>query len=443
LSDTAIEKLETLLWNSEVEELPYPAKAGVKTLRFWYAVLRDVIAGNLTLRAMGLVYVTILSIVPIIAIVFSILKGFGYHRQLEPLLYNFLAPLGEKGVELTNQIMGFVENVQGNVLAGVGLILLFVTALSMAEKVEDSFNHVWRVDRARSIAQRISEYFSLILMGPIVMVTALAVIAAVESNALVQNISQIEPFGRALLLFGKLMPYLLVVLGFTLAYWFLPNTRVRFSSALCGGLAGGVLWASTSVMFATFVATSARTMSIYATFAIVIIALIWIYLCWLMLLVGALVSFYWQNPEHLRVGYRPIYMGGRQREQIAFSVMAEMARAFRDGSNQPAIADVAALLKLPGILLIPVINRLVAAGLLTRSGKNQLFPKRDPNGISLQDIVNAVRDSQSTDVFPAGQWPPLVADVSGRIGTAINASLGDQTLYDFLDADASNDTANE
>ena len=435
--DAISRKLESLLWEPRLDNLPLAADKTVKLLRFLYAVLRDIIAGNLTLRAMGLVYVTILSIVPVIAISFSILKGFGFHRQLEPLLYTFLEPLGEKGVELTDQVMGFVENVQGDVLAGVGLLLLFVTTISMAQKVEDSFNFVWRVDRPRGLAQRLSEYLSLILIGPVVMVTALALIAGIKSNALVQEIAGIEPLGETLLMVGNLAPYVLVVLAFTMIYWFLPNTQVRFYAALLGGLVGGILWAGTGFVFATFVATSARTLSIYATFAIVIMALIWLYLCWLILLIVALVSFYAQNPEHLRIGYRTISMGSRQRELIAFSLMIDAATAFRDGADQPTVTDVAAKLRLPSLLLAPIVNRLIVAGLLSRTGKDQLFPQRDPNGISLKQVINAVREPQSIDVFPEGRWPKLVADIGARVNSTLDEALADQSLYDLLEPEKS------
>ena len=108
----------------------------------------------------------------------------------------------------------------------------------MAQKVEDSLNFVWRIDYPRGIAQRISEYLTLILVGPVVMVTAMALIAKVKSNALIREVSDFEPVGETLLLMNQFTPYALVVLGFTLVYWFLPNTRVRFRAALAGGVGG-------------------------------------------------------------------------------------------------------------------------------------------------------------------------------------------------------------
>jgi membrane protein len=408
----------------------------VRAIRFLYAIIRDVISGNFTLRAAGLVYVTILSVVPMLAIVFSILKGFGVHRELEPLLYNFLAPLGAKGAELTEQVIGFVDNVQGNVLAGAGLILLFFTTISMAQKVEDSFNFVWRVDQSRSIAQRITEYLSLILIVPVVMVTAIALLASFRSTAIVQELESFEAVSETVLLIGQLAPYGMIVLLFTIAYWFLPNTRVRFFPALMGGVAGGLLWVSAGSLFTTFVVTSTRTLSIYATFAIVIMALIWLYLSWLILLVGALISFYVQNPQHLRLGYRPVSLGSRQREQTALGLMLAAAKAFREGAPQPTTGDAAESAGLPTLVVLPVLQRLVAANLLNRTGKDQLYPRRDPATIKLIDVINAVRDPQVIDIFTLGQWPTVVRDVSNGMDDALEGELGDLTVYDLLDGEA-------
>jgi membrane protein len=439
LSDAVTDKLENLLWDPRSDNLPPGIRHAVIALRFLYAILRDIAAGNLTLRAMGLVYVTILSIVPIIAISFSILKAFGFHRQFEPVLYAFLEPLGQKGIEITDQVISFVDNIQGDVLAGVGLILLFVTSISMAQKVEDSFNYVWRVDQPRGLAQRISEYLTLILVGPVVMVTAMTLIAKLRANALMQQVSDFQPVGETLLLVEQLAPYTLVMLGFTMVYWFLPNTRVRFRSALIGGIVGGILWSASGVLFTTFVVSSVRTMSIYATFAIAIFALLWLYLCWLILLIGALVSFYAQNPEHLRLGFNRLNIGSRTREQIAIGIMTMTSAAFRDGSPQPTIAELADSVHLPGLMLIPIINRLIAADLITRTSKNQLIPYRDPGEILLKDVLAAVRNTQTTDVWSTGNWPRIVSNLSARIDNALEQELGDTSIYALIDADKAED----
>ncbi|MFK7886308.1 MAG: YihY/virulence factor BrkB family protein, partial [Gammaproteobacteria bacterium] len=158
--------IDQLLWRSRTDE-PRALTLLRRTARYPYAIARDALEGQLTMRAMSLVYTTLLSIVPLIALSFSILKAFDVHYQIEPLLKHFLNPLGaEQATELTGKVTEFVENVRGVALGSVGLLLLLYTVVSMVQKVEESVNYVWQVERTRSLARRFSEYLSILLIAP-------------------------------------------------------------------------------------------------------------------------------------------------------------------------------------------------------------------------------------------------------------------------------------
>lgn len=432
--DDLLHNLEALLWNPRVETL-HPALRGLIHLaRFIYANVRDVLTTTLTLRAMGLVYITILSIVPMLALTFSALKGFGIHQsRVKPALLNFLEPLGEKGVELTEKLIGVVDNVQGGLLAGVGLLLLIYTTVSMIKKIEDSLNYIWRVENARSFVQRFGEYISVVLVGPLLMVTAIGLIATIGSNALVDQALSSKVLGATAVLIGQMMPYLLVSLMFGLLYWFIPNTRVKLSAALIGGLTGGMLWAFSGVVFATFVVNSTRNVTIYASFAIVIIALMWLYISWLILLIGAQASFYFQNPEYQRVGYRQLNVGNEMREQSALSLMLMVADAFRHSRPAYTTNQIGALLGVPGILLGPVKQRLINSGLLETGNRGQLIPARDPGTISLGNVFAAVRDRNDADIFQVNRWPNKVDRVFTEIDSLTHKKLQETSLYGLLD----------
>jgi membrane protein len=396
--------------------------------------VRDLWSGQLTLRATGLVYVTILSIVPLIAISFSVLKAFGAQRQLEPLLHTWLTPLGVDGDRITAAIVGFVENAQGNVLAGVGVALLFVTTVSMAERVESSFNFVWRVDRPRKLARRLSDYLAVLLGGPVVMVIALGLLALLENVRWLHTMGELPPVAWLAGIWAQAAPYLLVCASFAFVYWFLPNTRVRPAAAATGGLVGGMLWAATGALFARFVVTSTQTLSIYATFAIAITALLWLHLCWLILLVGAQVAFYVQHPDYLRLGYRAHEPSSRDLEALALATMLKVGSAFSRGAGHPTPARLAEELGLPGIVLSPVLARLESAALLTRSEHDELLPNREPARITLRAIMDAVREPHQPDEVLAVGWPPAVRGVQGRVAAAINGTLGEETLAQLIDA---------
>jgi membrane protein len=432
--DDLLLKLEILLWSPKVDSLPPVVKAIVIVVRYFYAILRDVLTTTLTLRAMGLVYITILSIVPTLALVFSGLKGLGiHHSRIEPILLNALEPLGDKGVDITRQLIDVVDNVQGGLLAGAGLLLLVYTTVSMIRKIEESLNHIWRVEGARNFLQRFGEYLSVVLVGPPLMLTAVALIAAVGSNALVDRMLSIELLGATAVLIGKFTPYLLVCLFFSLLYWFMPNTRVKFRYALLGGLVGGLLWATVGVVFATFVVNSTRNASIYASFAIVIVALMWLYISWLIVLVGAQAAFYAQNPEYQRGGYRQLNVGNKIREEVALSLMLLVAETFRDANKTITTDEIALRLKLPGILLGPVKKRLEFAGLLEITSRDRLMPSRDPGKIAIMEIIDAVRITNTTDMYQTGIWPKQVTKVVKELDEQARDLLQTRSLYDLLD----------
>ena len=238
--DTSIkDRIAHVLWNQRLDRLPRWQARFVWLGRLIYALARDLTQGYLTLQAMSLVYTTLLSLVPLLAVSFSVLKGFGVHNQIEPVLLSALAPLGERGTEITRQIIGFVDNMQVGVLGSVGLALLIYTVIVLIQKIEEAFNYTWRVHRPRSFTQRFSRYLSVLLVGPVLFFSALGLTASVRSTAFVQMVMAIEPMGSLLEWAGRLVPFLMISLAFAFVYVFVPNTRVRLRSALIGALAAG------------------------------------------------------------------------------------------------------------------------------------------------------------------------------------------------------------
>jgi membrane protein len=362
-----------------------------RVLRYPYALLRDIFRGDLTLRAMSLVYTTLLTIVPLIAVSFSVLKGLGYHKQLEPVLYTFLEPLGDRGFDLTKQIMDFVENVRGDVLGSLGVILLLYWTLSMIQKVEESFNFVWRVAQPRSLMRRVSEYLSVMVVGPAVTVAALGLIATFTHTSGMQWLAQYEPFGTLLVVLGRLTPYVLVTAVFAFLYAFMPNTKVLFRAALIGGLFAGVVWAATGMIFTSFVVNSTRNIVIYASFAIVIAALFWLHVSWLILLLGAQLSFYVQNPQYLRPGRGEITLNASLRERVALSIMYLIVSDYRSANHRWNTNRLAEHLDLPGAGINPIVDALERAKLLLPAEDETWVPARDPQTIELVEVLEAVR----------------------------------------------------
>jgi membrane protein len=301
-SNTYYQRLHAWIWNREPRSRL--GRGVLHAARFALALARDVAEGDISLRAMSLVYTTLLSLVPLLALAFSVLKALGMHNALAPVLSRFLAPLGEQGEAVTNDIIGFVDNTQVGVLGFVGLVLLLYTAVSMVSKVESSFNFIWKVGRTRGLTQRFSEYLLVLMVGPMLVFAAVGLTASVRSSALAQWIMTIEPFGELFLRLSQALPYLMIIAVLTFFYGYIPNTRVQMRAAFIGGLFAGLVWESASVAFATFVA-NANYKAIYSGFAIVIILLVWIYVGWLIILFGCRLAYYVQNPQFLPGAIEP------------------------------------------------------------------------------------------------------------------------------------------
>ena len=192
--------------------------------------------------------------------------------------------------------------------------------------------------------------------------------------------------------------------------------------ALIGGVFAGILWAGGGSVFTSFVVSMSRYEAIYAGFAIVIVAMIWLYLSWLVLLLGAQLAFYVQHPEYLPLGQRALSASNTTRERLALSTMLLVGRDFEKPGHGWRIEGVASQLRVPRHLLEPVATALMDSGLLTRTNENRLIPARDLRRIRVVDILAAVRSSERDSHHQSDdEWNPTVATVADDVENAIAA----------------------
>lgn len=428
------QQFDNLVWGDGLEKHGKLGHVAAVILRYGYGLIRDMVSGQITLRAMSLVYTTLLSVVPLIALSFSVLQGFGVHNQLEPFLYDFLEPLGEQGAQITTQVIELVDNVKGGVLGGISLAFFIYTAVSMVQKMEESFNYVWYVAKRRSFARRVTEYMIVLLIGPVIIVVALGMIASLRSNTMVQFFLTNEALGPIFVVTSKLTPYLLITGVFTFLYMYMPNTKVRFKAAIIGGLAGGFAWASLSAIFANVVVFSTSKQAIYAGFAVAIFTLIWLYLNWLVLLFGAQLAYYIQNPAFLRIGRREPRLSNAMSERLALNIMLFVGRAFRDPEKSVTVAEMSDEMQMPSITLMPVLLALEAGGLLAATEKEFLLPGKDMAAIRLQDILSVVREQGETGSYRDPKWSGEIEEFGKTLDDAVLSTVGDRTLSDLLDS---------
>jgi len=432
--------LNKLIWDREFSVLPRWKAWLIKSIQICYVTVRDVVDGQLTLRAMSLVYTTLLALVPLLAVSFSVLKGFGVHNQIEPLLLKFLSPLGERGVELSSRIIGFVDNVKAGVLGTLGLALLIYTVISLVQKIEAAFNYTWRVKRSRPLAQRFSDYLSIILVGPVLIFTALGITASLESTAVVQKLVAIKAFGSVLEIVSHLLPYLLVVTAFTFFYVFVPNKKVHFTSALIGGTTAGVLWEITGWGFASFVAASTKYTAIYSGFAILIMFMLWVYLSWLILLVGANIAYYHQHPESLAPERRSPRLSIRLKEKLSLLVMFMVGQNYYHSLPDWSMDDLAHQLRVPADVLEPIMESLENKRILasTATDPPTYLPGRPLDTLEIKDVLAAVRTADEMQNSNLNDLPAefVVEKIIGDLDEAVAKQLRGLTVKEFALAEA-------
>ncbi len=369
-------------------------KTAFSQLKLFCAVLiRELNEGGLQLHAKSLVYTSLLALAPLLAVSFSILKGFGVHNQIEPLLLELLHPLGEKGAEVTANVIGFVENIQVAVLGFVGFAMLFYTAVSLLEQIEACFNHIWRISEPRSWYRRFTDYLSMILMGPVLLFSAIGITASMKSSETIQNLIALQPFGTLYYLIGILLPYLLISLAFSLAYSFMPNTKVKFVPALIGGLFAGITWELTGMLFARFIADSAQYSAIYSGFAMILVSMIWLYISWLILLMGGVVVFHIQFPRYLAYATRRPHLSILCREELSLLLMASIGKQHIHGGPVCTLKGLADRVDLPWEPVAEILQILETNGLIMTLGddKHSYVLAQDTDSILLRDILDVVR----------------------------------------------------
>ena len=422
---------DQLMFGAEAER-PGAGALLRRLARYPYALLRDLAGGKLNLHAIGLVYASVLAIIPLLAFSFGILAGFHAQGVLEPLVRDFFEPMGSAADELTARVMEFANKVRGGLVGSVGLALLIWTLIGTMKKIEDGFNFVWHVDVPRNFARRMAEYLSLLITGPVLLAAVVGLSRLAADSGPVRALSELPLLVRVVALALSLAPYVIASGLLTIIYKVVPNTHVRFGPALAGGIAAGILWAAVGRFFTLFVLFSSRLTIVYAGFAIIIATLVWTYLNWIILLLGAQVSFYAQNPSYLRVGLHEPRLSCTDTERLALGIMYLIAERYRAGGERLTIPILATRLGYPGIAVARMCATLEGSGFLAAAADESLLPGRDIAQIPVVAILMVARAHSSGLIRTATATPPAVLNFCAELETAWQQRCAGMTLSELL-----------
>jgi membrane protein len=425
--------LRRRIWTDPASNTSRLERAVVYGGRLIHAVVAELASGAIPLRAMSLVFTSILAFVPLLAVSFSVLKGLGGHTRLEPALQGFLSPLGPRADELAERLVGFVDNVEVGALGAIGVALLLYTAISLVQKVESAFNYTWNVVRRRRLVRQFADYFSVLVMGPVLVFLAWGIAVSVIAATGVDAIADSPGLALLIRIGGVALPYVLVIVALTLLYLLIPNTRVRLGAAVFGATVAGLVWQTLGELFALFAAFSTNLTAIYSGFAIILLFILWLYLSWLVLLLGSTLAFYRQFPLYLAVGVGDsTRRSPAQTEGLVLAVAAAVAREWAAGAEPPDRDALASRLRMPVGAVERALDALTARGLLVPAGREGTgyVPGVPPAQTPVKRLLDAVRHAGAGRLRPRSV-NAAHGHVLAQIEQALERSCGGLTWWDL------------
>lgn len=441
-----VPRFREFLWEKNPAELDPVRRFLLRQLRTAALVLRDFSANQCLLRAAALTYYTMLSLVPLLALTFALLKAFGVQNLLQPLIIDKL-DVGDG--RAAQAILSYIDNTQVAQLGGFGLLFLLVAVISLLTNVEKAFNHVWGVEQLRPLLRRFADYLSVVLVGPVLIISAVSMTSTLASNRLVQKLIELQMVGSVILLLFKIAPFLFMWLAFTGLYVFMSNTRVEWRAAFVGGVVGGTLWQLAQLGYVHFQVGVGRYNAIYGTMAALPIFMVWLYLSWLIVLFGLGVTYARQN---LRVGGRDLRVSEISRnayEEVALALLVTLADRFSRGAPALTGERLAGLLGLPPRLCRDVLGILEKLGVVAAScgttGHCHYQLGRSAEDLTLAELFQKLRDHGQSEFAGGGHAQAVIAhELCAELAQVNEQHLRDLSLrglvkrYRQRDADPGN-----
>lgn len=335
---------------------------GIGVIKTLNLSVRSFLDRGLQNRSMSLTYSTVLAIVPALALLFAIGRGFGFQNLLEGQLYHFL-PSQQKALETA---LGFVDQYlkqssQG-VFVGFGIVMLLWTLISLLSTIEDAFNMVWDIKRSRSIYQKVTDYIAICLIIPILMVCSAG--ASIFVNTVLQNELNIPVLSPLINVVLELAPLVLSWLAFSLSYFLIPNTKVDFKYAAIAGAVSAILVTILQLLFVNGQIYVSKYNAIYGSFSFLPLLLIWLQLSWLILLAGCVLSYSLQNVFSFNFMGDVESVAPNYTRKVSLVVAAAIVKNYMDGKEPLTQGELAREYDVPVRIVTRICERLKKAGLI-------------------------------------------------------------------------------
>jgi membrane protein len=382
------------VWLIEVDKLPRLKGAIYKQLQMALYVWREFWRDSSLLRASGLTYTTLLTLVPLLALMFALLKGLGVQKALEPF---FLERLTGGSHPITERIMEYVSHIHVGSLGTLGITFLFLTMILVLTNIEMAFNQIWQVDRGRPWLRKCSDYLGLVVILPVAMFVSVSLMTFVKSHLVTQELLSIDLLGRIYVYLLKIAPFFVMWLAFSFIYLFMPNTRVNPISASAGGIIGGTLWQFCQLAYIHYQFGFRTYGAIYGALSQLPMLLIWIFVSWIILLLGAEIAFAHQNLARFRLRQRWRAQPTVNRSYWGLQLLLLVCERFEAGKSPPTIMELAEELSVPADETRALLEIMENMGVLKAGGENgyEVLPAKDMKHLMVLDLVEGLEQRES------------------------------------------------
>ena len=397
--------LTTELWRKTAwEKQPLWRRVEYSLLKVVTLTVRGFQSKDLAIKANGLTYSLMFAIVPILAMVLAIAKGFGFDAVIEERLQNSF--LGD--MNMVPMVMGFVERylntAQGGMFIGIGLLVLIWAVYAFFRSVEMSFNGIWNVQQSRSIARQLSNYIFILFLIPILIVVTSGL--SIYLNSAASSLAEIETLRNIQSGFVEFLSYVIVWMVFTWMYWAIPNTKVRFMAAFLPGVAMGTLFQLLQALSVYVIVFLSRTSIVYGAFASIPILLMWLQWSCLLILIGAELSYSIQNKEEFEYEKDLNTMSRRYKDCLTLYLLSAIIERFNTDQPPMSAHDMAREFHLPVRMVNQMLSRLQEVGvvrtLYVENNEEKTYqPALDTHLISVGMVFDRI-DAQGTESFLQG-----------------------------------------
>lgn len=370
----------------------------IRNARIFILAGQRFLQDNCQLKASALTFYSLLSVVPVVALAFGIAKGFGFREALEVELKQRLVGHEEVVTFIQEFALSYLDNAKGGMIAGVGVVILIWSVMKVLGNIEESFNDVWDIKHARPLVRKFSDYISFMLVATILMVASSSVMVFITNR--IEGFDLIK-FAGPFIVYA--FPYLTVWIVFTLMFMLMPNTKVKFTSALFGGIIAGSLFIGLQFAYIYFQVGMSRYNAIYGSFAALPLFLIWMQTSWLIVLFGAELSFAHQNEHSFEFEADTKNMSIYYRRLISLLVVKNIVDQFKDERQAPTLSDLSVNLKLPVRLVSEVMHRLILSHVLVEVNSNNgskdvaYLPAFDIDKMTVNCILDKIEHYGASD----------------------------------------------